>query len=260
MGNVTLQLPFASEVFASPRPSRCPSFLSLRSLARPLLAVALTVALCGVADARTKVDDLSGSAIVLDGDTLAIGSDKVRLHGVDAFEAEQTCTDARGEAYGCGGRATRYLASLVLGGLVACSGRDVDQYGRLVAVCSAGSVDLGAALVRAGHAVAYRRYSADYIGLEAGARAARAGAWSGTFVPSADYRARARGGTVAVAQRAAPQGVGACAIKGNVNRKGQRIYHLPADPYYAPTRPEAMFCSEREAEAAGFRRAGRTRG
>lgn len=204
--------------------------------------------------------DLTGSAVVLDGDTLRIAGAKVRLHGVDAFEAEQTCGDRSGASYGCGGRASRYLTGLVGTSLVSCTGRDVDRYGRLVAVCRVGAVDLGEALVRAGHAVAYRRYSSDYVRVEDAARGARSGAWAGTFTPPADYRAGTGGDVVAVAQRSAAPSAGSCAIKGNINRKGQRIYHLPVDRYYAPTRAEAMFCSATEAEAAGFRRAGQPRG
>jgi hypothetical protein len=44
-------------------------------------------------------------------------------------------------------------------------------------------------------------------------------------------------------------------IKGNRNRKGQWIYHVPGMPYYEQTRAEEMFCTEAEARAAGYRRA-----
>ena len=56
---------------------------------------------------------------------------------------------------------------------------------------------------------------------------------------------------------------GGCNIKGNVSYNGgQRIYHMPVDRYYAPTRispsrGERWFCSESEARAAGWRRARR---
>lgn len=53
---------------------------------------------------------------------------------------------------------------------------------------------------------------------------------------------------------------GNCNIKGNVNTQGERIYHMPGDEYYDETRisashGERWFCSAREAEAAGWRRA-----
>ncbi|HMM73900.1 MAG TPA: hypothetical protein PKC22_17035, partial [Rhodocyclaceae bacterium] len=52
---------------------------------------------------------------------------------------------------------------------------------------------------------------------------------------------------------------GACNIKGNISRKGERIYHVPGQKYYAQTqisagKGERWFCSEREARAAGWRR------
>jgi hypothetical protein len=52
---------------------------------------------------------------------------------------------------------------------------------------------------------------------------------------------------------------GECVIKGNVNTRGERIYHVPGQKYYEETRIQAShgerwFCSEEEARAAGWRR------
>lgn len=49
----------------------------------------------------------------------------------------------------------------------------------------------------------------------------------------------------------------ACAIKGNINSKGNKIYHMPGQQNYDDTEPEEMFCTPEEAEAAGFRAAQR---
>lgn len=49
-------------------------------------------------------------------------------------------------------------------------------------------------------------------------------------------------------------------IKGNINRDGERIYHLPGDAAYERTNAEQMFLTIEEAEAAGYRRAGRRQG
>jgi len=52
-----------------------------------------------------------------------------------------------------------------------------------------------------------------------------------------------------------------CNIKGNISiHGGERIYHVPSQEYYSETRinllkGERWFCSEAEAEAAGWRRA-----
>ncbi|TCI57916.1 thermonuclease [Exiguobacterium sp. SH5S13] len=54
-----------------------------------------------------------------------------------------------------------------------------------------------------------------------------------------------------------PEPSEACDIKGNINRDGEKIYHVPGGASYERTNPEEMFCTEGEAEAAGFRRAAR---
>ena len=64
---------------------------------------------------------------------------------------------------------------------VTCTVRNVDRYGRFIAVCHQGGVDLNAWMVSAGHALAYRRYNTDYIAQEATARADARGLWQGTF-------------------------------------------------------------------------------
>ncbi|MGE6370932.1 thermonuclease family protein [Planococcus kocurii] len=47
-----------------------------------------------------------------------------------------------------------------------------------------------------------------------------------------------------------------CDIKGNINRSGNKIYHLPSDSSYEQTNPEEWFCSEQEAKNAGFKGVG----
>ena len=61
----------------------------------------------------------------------------------------------------------------------------------------------------------------------------------------------------------AARDLGACRIKGNISHNsGRRIYHVPGDRDYERTRisqsrGERYFCTEAEARAAGWRRAGR---
>ena len=43
-----------------------------------------------------------------------------------------------------------------------------------------------------------------------------------------------------------------CVIKGNINSKGNKIYHMPGQKDYENTVAEEMFCTEQEAETAGF--------
>lgn len=192
---------------------------------------------------------------VVDGDTLAIDGSTVRLDGIDAPEAGQSCVDARGEVYDCGASAQAALARLTRSGRVDCAGTGEDRYGRIIAVCRADGRDIGAEMVAQGWALAYRRFSVAYVAEEEAARAAGAGMWAGEFEAPWDHRAaqrEARATTLA----AAPAG---CAIKGNISRNG-RLYHLPGARWYDRTgiderRGERWFCSEEEARAAGWRKA-----
>lgn len=204
---------------------------------------------------------LSGIARVLDGDTIEIGSARVRLWGVDAPEGRQTCLDGS-RRWPCGRRAAQALAGRIDGRSVTCEERDRD--GRIIAVCRHGGRDVNAWLVREGWALAYRRYTRAYVAEESGARAAKRGLWRGEFIPPWDWRRGKRLNTAGRDIRhTASRDRGACNIKGNISRNsGRRIYHLPGDPDYAKTRistshGERWFCTESEARAAGWRRAGR---
>ena len=115
---------------------------------------------------------ISGSTLVIDGDSLEIGETSIRLFGVDAFEGRQTCR-RDGVIWRCGEAAADKLAELVGKGQLVCTKKDIDTYGRTVARCTVGSTDLAAELARAGLALAYRQYSDDYIDEEDEARAAQ---------------------------------------------------------------------------------------
>lgn len=193
-----------------------------------------------------------------------VGDREVRLFGIDAPEFDQTCTKD-GMGWSCGASAADRLAQLVTGKNVVCSSVGTDQHGRLLGRCMVGATDVNRAMVASGYAVAFRRYSSDYVSAEESAKVNRRGIWAGTFQMPSDYR---QAGDAPVPQRsktreravASSSGWQArassnCNIKGNRNRKGQWIYHVPGMPYYDQTRPEEIFCTESEAQAAGYRRA-----
>jgi endonuclease YncB( thermonuclease family) len=227
----------------------------------------LGVAALGCAGASSSVaqERLAGHPKIVDGDSFEIGNVGVRLYGVDAPEGRQPCTRANGSAWRCGEAAAAELRRLVGARDVACVRRDEDTYGRIVAVCRVGNTDLGAALVRAGLAVAYRRYGEDYVDEEREAQAARRGLWAGQFVTPEDYRRDERAAPPATPaqtsrrNRSAPPAPGdGCYIKGNINGDGEKIYHVPDSSSYRSTeidegRGERWFCTEREARAAGWR-------
>ncbi len=127
---------------------------------------------------------IAGRAEVVDGDTLDLGQERIRLQGIDAFERSQTCSGRP-----CGEAGRQALQRLVAGRQVTCAPMDTDRYGRTVARCSAGGRDLGAEMVRSGHALAYEQYSREYVDEERDARTDSAGAWAyGDFIDPADYR------------------------------------------------------------------------
>lgn len=207
-----------------------------------------------------------GPAEVVDGDSLSVSGFSVRLFGIDAPEGKQTC-DRDGAKWACGEDSATQLKMLVGSNRVECRGQGIDAYGRTVAVCWADGFELNKTMVEQGWATAFRKYSSDYVPEEARAKAARRGIWSSSFALPEDYRlaeeqraeqrqTRQSFASPRVRQSApASASPSGCVIKGNRNRRGQWIYHLPGMPYYDVTRAEEMFCSEAQAQAAGYRRA-----
>lgn len=151
------------------------------------LLVVLFALLCAPAALASPI---VGRAEIIDGDSLRVAGTEIRLHGVDAFERSQKCGELA-----CGREATAMLRQLVASRDVSCTRKDVDRYGRTVAKCRVGETDLAAALVRAGWAMAFTRYSFEYVVAEQSARTAKAGAWaSGQVTPPWTWRSRRREG------------------------------------------------------------------
>ena len=214
--------------------------------------LAFAFILLAACSSETSVADTSGTATVVDGDTLTIGETRIRLHGIDAPEGQQSCA-RDGVDWLCGQEAAAKLRELVTGEVVNCSETDQDRYGRTVAVCMAGDTELGAAMVWSGLALAYREYGQEYVRHEDAAREARRGLWAGEFVPPWDWRSGERAPSV-ITERVSDD----CRIKGNINSREDRIYHAPGMPSYeqtviTETRGERWFCSEEEAQQAGWR-------
>jgi endonuclease YncB( thermonuclease family) len=134
---------------------------------------------------------VTGRAHVVDGDSLEVAGERVRLFGIDAPEGRQTCRDAAGRPYGCGHEARRALANEIAGRTVSCTPVEHDRYERSVALCSARGRDLGEAMVRSGYAFDLPQHSRGrYAAAEREARDARRGLWSGAFERPAEWRAR----------------------------------------------------------------------
>ncbi len=242
----------------------------LRSALIPLIAVILLAGLTVAVPAMT----ITGSARISDGDTISIDGTRIRLNGIDAPETDQVCLDKADNTYACGIAARDALTDLVQGRSVTCSGDEIDRYDRRIMTCFVGDTDINAAMVAGGWALAFRRYADIYVGEEQAARARQVGLWSGAFIAPWDWRHRGPQteilGSVSVPLNAQhhllPQPVASaspttgCQIKGNISRDGTRIYHVPGQQDYDNTRisesnGERWFCTEDEAQAAGWRRA-----
>lgn len=225
-----------------------------------------------------------GRVRVVDGDTIRVGGTTVRLHAIDAPEADQMCGDAQSPAWGCGAWVTAQLRARFEGKRARCEARDTDRYGRIVAKCAVEGHDMGEVIVSEGWAFAYRRYGMDYDLTEKRAAVAGRGLHGTGVMSPAAFRAARREAQMRVDARDAtgartvrvPQATDTapdwkrsllpnalnpdCQIKGNVSRSGARIYHVPGQRHYEDTRisrrkGERWFCSEAEARAAGWRKA-----
>jgi endonuclease YncB( thermonuclease family) len=133
---------------------------------------------------------LSGQAYVIDGDTIVVRGQHVRLAGIDAPELDQHCLDAKGQSYPCGIEASAAISALTRNRDITCIEIDLDRYRRIVARCEVDGHDVGDTMVRAGHAIDYVRYDAEgrYAGAEREARGAKRGIWQGNFVQPEAWR------------------------------------------------------------------------
>lgn len=222
--------------------------------------------------AVSSAETIIGRASVIDGDTVEIHGERIRFNGIDAPESAQLCTDAGGRTYRCGARSAEALSEwLAASSPTTCKFVERDQYSRFVGNCTrADGASVQRWLVRNGYAMDWPRYSSGAFAKEqSAAKAEKIGIWQGESQPPWKWRAAQRersdsSPTVSLtpssaSPAAASEQPGACNIKGNISRKGERVYHVPGQKYYAQTqistgKGERWFCSEQEARAAGWRR------
>lgn len=139
-------------------------------------------------------ETVTGVSSVIDGDTLEVREQRIRLHGIDAPESRQLWISAGGTSWRCGQQAAFALSDRIGRQQVSCRACDTDRYGRAIAVCEQDGSDLNACMVHQGRAVTYRRYSRDYIPAEEDARRSHRNIWFGQFDMSWDWRRAQRGG------------------------------------------------------------------
>lgn len=194
----------------------------------------------------------SRRARALTGDTLKLGTAVIALDGIEAPDAAQSCEGEDG-AWQCGEAARAALDGLVRGRSVSCEITGEREHGVKTGQCATGETDLAERLAEQGMAFSTGFFFWNhYSRLERKARDEKKGIWAGEADRPQDWRDK----RWAEAKEKAPDG---CPIKGRV-RSGARIYVLPWSETYdsvrlRPARGERWFCSESEAEQAGWRRA-----
>ena len=137
-----------------------------------------------------QTQTLYGPARVIDGDTLKIGSERVRMVGIDAPETKQSCKRNNAETWPCGEDSSLALIRKIAGRNIRCEYQERDRYRRILGTCYADGVNLSGWMVRQGWALAYRRYSKVYVREEEKARADGVGIWSGEFTEPWTWRRR----------------------------------------------------------------------
>jgi endonuclease YncB( thermonuclease family) len=223
---------------------------------------------------------LAATAIVHDGDTIQLGDVTYRLDGIDAPELDQICIDDHADPWSCGVEARDQLTKLIAGRAVHCDDLGVDRTTRKrhVGVCTVEgeATALNQQLARKGLALsvepALKVHTRDD---GVAAKADKSGLWKGCFAAPADFRTGKKDGALIGGScrtdrdkeiRAVlfPDDLAqppSCAIKGKFAVRARitgnvGVYHLQGCRSYAGlTRPDRWFCSEDDAQAAGFRRA-----
>lgn len=152
--------------------------------------LAVIALLSTAAQANETLIFAPGEVRTVDGDTLAIGKLRIRLSGIDAPETAQYCTDAAGERYGCGIRSTEFMRAFIGDNALVCEVTDLDKYRRSLGDCFLSDTgdSVSEAIVRAGWAVSFTKYSHQWDAVEADAIANKRGMHAGTFISPSKFR------------------------------------------------------------------------
>ena len=143
--------------------------------------------------------EINGIPKIVDGDTVYINNYKIRLEGIDAPEMKQKCKKEKlkissivgytfYEDYYCGKHSKKNLEAKVKGSNIKCISLTKDRYKRYLAKCFKGKINLNRWMVRNGYAIAYRRYSKEYVIDEEFAKENKLGLWRGKFLKPEKWR------------------------------------------------------------------------
>ena len=155
----------------------------IKDFVRLIMLIAIVLVAIGWLTKYSE-DSIVGSARILDGDSLKINGNEIRLLGIDAPEYDQKCKTNSGAEYDCGIRSRKHLMEIVAGSDVECKSWNKDKYDRLLAICYVNNQEINALMVEAGWALAY----GDYEGKELIASQNELGLWNGDFENPAKWR------------------------------------------------------------------------
>tara|TARA_B100000575_G_C22973320_1_gene561832 strand:- start:47 stop:538 length:492 start_codon:yes stop_codon:yes gene_type:complete len=144
-------------------------------------------------------EEIIGIPRIVDGDTVHIKEYKIRLEGIDAPEIRQKCKKEKLKIssiigftfykdYNCGEVSKENLEAKVDRSIIKCISSSKDRYERYLAKCFKNKINLNRWMVRNGHAIAYRRYSKEYIIDEEFAKENKLGLWRGKFLHPEKWR------------------------------------------------------------------------
>ena len=148
---------------------------------------------------NTIAEEISGIPKIVDGDTVHINKNKFRLEGIDAPEMRQKCKKESlnisfiigftfYKDYNCGKVSKEKLKSKIRGSEIKCIFTTKDKYKRYIATCYKEKINLNQWMVRNGYAIAYRRYSKNYVPDEDFAKEKKLGLWQGKFMNPEKWR------------------------------------------------------------------------
>jgi endonuclease YncB( thermonuclease family) len=133
---------------------------------------------------------LTGRASVIDGDTIEIRGERIRILDIDAPESRQTCSRTDGAQWRCGQQAALALSDWIGQQTVACATTKRDKYGRWLARCAVNGQDLGEWMAAEGWVVPFRDCKCETIrSASETARSQNRGIWAGTFIMPWEWRA-----------------------------------------------------------------------
>ena len=127
---------------------------------------------------------------VVDGDSLEIGSRRIRLMEIDAPEFKQYCFMADGKKYKCGIESLKYLKKMLKESnfKVNCQNIRKDRYKRELSICYAGGKNINVEMLKSGWAVAYLTDQEEFLNAEKEAKKNKKGIWQGKFMRPEYYR------------------------------------------------------------------------